>query len=116
MESVKVTASIYSIKSIDMKVNGEIIAFMAMGDYSRITNCSFRDSFRMDLNMGMVNINMPMGISLRAGILRIRKEEREGILLMRAELWNLTLIPILPRFLKFHYPMEPLILVSRRMV
>jgi hypothetical protein len=116
MENAKATASIYSIKSIDMKANGEIIAFMAMGDYLKTTNCSFRDSFRMDLSMGMVNINTPMGISLRAGILRIRNEAREGILLMREELWNLTSIPILPRFLKFHSPMEPLILVSRRMV
>lgn len=116
MENDKVMVYIYLIKFIVMKVIGKIIVFMEMVDFLKIINCFFKDSFKMDLNMVMVNTNILMGISLKENTLRIKKEAKEGILLIREEFYNLILILILPRFLKFHYLMVPLIMVSKKMV
>jgi hypothetical protein len=51
--------------------------------------------------MDKVNSNMIMGIALKEIILKIRKEEKENIILIKGEFFNLNSILILHRFLKY---------------
>jgi hypothetical protein len=89
------------IKFINIKVNGKIIILMEKESFLEIiNNFFFKDNFKMDLNMDMVNLNIKMVKCFKENILKIKKEEEEDTFSHKEESYNHNLILYLPKYLR----------------
>jgi hypothetical protein len=66
--------------------------------------------------MVKVNLNIKMVIIFKEIILKIKKEEKENIILAKEEFYNHNLIPIHHKYPKSIYQMVQFISVNKRMV
>ena len=65
--------------------------------------------------MDRANISTIMETTSKAIISKMRREEREDIISVKEEFQSLNLIPLLPKFQKYIFPMELSMLENREM-
>ena len=97
----KVMVHMYSIKFIDMKVNGKIILSQVKVNFSEMGNSFSRDSSKMVSSMDLESTNTKMVTILKETISRMRKEEKENIIFMKVVFCNLNSIQPLHKFREF---------------
>jgi hypothetical protein len=85
MDKDKVTDHMFLIKSIDIKVNGEIIHLQVRESYSEMESYFFKVISRMDSNMVMESINIKMETFLKETTLKTKSVAEEDIIFIKAE-------------------------------
>ena len=87
------------IVTSDMKVIGVTMRSMDLENYSGTMSFSFRENFRMDLNMVLGSTNMKMVIFLMVISSGTREEVMVVTILLKEECYSLSSILCLRRYL-----------------
>ena len=112
----KVLARMFSIKFIDMKVNGEIILFQEKVNYSETDNYFLKVSFKMVWNMAMENTSMKM-VTFSKGITsKMKNVEEADTIFIKEEYYSHNLTQDPPKFLAFNWQMEQFTLDNKKTV
>lgn len=116
MDKDKVLARMFSIKFIDMKVNGEIIPFQEKVNYSEMDNYFLKVSFKMVWNMAMENTNMKMVTFSKEITSKMKNVEEADTIFIKEEYYSHNLTQDPPKFLAFNWQMEQFTLDNKKMV
>lgn len=112
----KVLARMFSIKFIDMKVNGKIIPFQEKENYSEMDNYFLKVSFRMVWNMAMENISMKMVIFSKEITSKMKNVEEADTIFIKVGYYSHNLTQDPPKFLAFNWQMVQFTLDNKKTV